>query len=163
VIGIGNPLRGDDAVGLLVARRVRELAHPEVEVVELEGEPARLIDAWQGARLVVVVDAVKSDAQEGAVMRFDATAGPLPPSLSATSTHALGLGDAVEIARALDRLPERLIVFGVEGTRFQPGSDLSPAVAAAVQAVAEAVLREREPVDAAPSALTGGQPRKGSK
>ena len=44
------------------------------------------------------------------------------------------------------------MVFGVEGTRFQAGSDLSPAVAAAVQAVAEAVLREREPVDAAPSA-----------
>jgi hydrogenase maturation protease len=152
VIGIGNPLRGDDAVGLLAVRRVRELADPEVEVVELEGEPARLIDAWQGARLAVVVDAVKSDAPGGAVVRFDATAGPLPPSLSATSTHALGLGDAVEIARALDRLPERLIVFGVEGTRFQAGSDPSPAVAAAVQAVAEAVLREREPVDAAPSA-----------
>ena len=120
--------------------------------MELEGEPARLIDAWQGARLAVVVDAVRSDAPEGAVMRFDATAGPLPLSLSATSTHALGLGDAVEIARALDRLPERLIVFGVEGTRFQAGSDLSPAVAAAVQSVAEAVLRERGPVDAAPSA-----------
>jgi hydrogenase maturation protease len=162
VIGIGNPLRGDDAVGLLAARRVRELADPEVEVMELEGEPARLIDAWQGARLAVVVDAVKSDAPGGAVMRFDATASPLPPSLSATSTHALGLGDAVEIARALDWLPERLIVFGVEGTRFQAGSDLSPAVAAAVQAVAEAVLRERGPVDAAPR-LTGGQPRKGSK
>jgi hydrogenase maturation protease len=152
VIGIGNPLRGDDAVGLLAARRVRELADPGVEVMELEGEPARLIDAWQGAGLVVVVDAVKSHATEGRVMRFDATAGPLPPSLSATSTHALGLGDAVEIARALDRLPKRLIVFGVEGTRFQAGSDLSPAVAAAVQSVAEAVLRERGPVDAVPSA-----------
>jgi hydrogenase maturation protease len=144
VIGIGNPLRGDDAIGLLVARRVRELADPEVEVMELEGEPARLIDAWQGARLAVVVDAVKSDAPGGAVMRFDATAGPLPPSLSATSTHALGLGDAVEIARALDRLPKRLIVFGVEGTRFEAGSRPSPAVAAAVQAVADAVLRERD-------------------
>ena len=98
VIGIGNPLRGDDAVGLLVARRVRELAGPEVEVMELEGEPSRLIDAWQGARLVVVVDAVKSGAAEGAVMRFDATAEPLPPpcrspprtpSASATRSRSL--------------------------------------------------------------------------
>ena len=147
VIGIGNPLRGDDAIGLFVARRVRELADPRVEVLELEGEPARLIDAWQGTRLAVVVDSVKSDPPGGAVMRFDATAGPLPPSLSATSTHALGLGDAVEIARALDRLPERLIVFGVEGTRFQAGSDLSPPVAATVPAVADAVLRERDRAD----------------
>jgi hydrogenase maturation protease len=153
VIGIGNPLRGDDAIGLLVARRVRELAaDPKVEVVELEGEPARLIDAWHGAGLAVVVDAVRSDAPEGAVMRFDATADPLPSSVSASSTHALGLGEAIEIARALDRLPERLVVFGVGGTRFEAGSDLSPQVAAAVQAVAEAVLQEPGRVNAAPKA-----------
>ena len=152
MIGIGNPLRGDDAIGLLVARRVRELADPEVEVMELEGEPARLIDAWQGAGLAVVVDALKSGASEGAVTRFDAAADPLPPSVRASSTHALGLGEAIEIARALDRLPERLVVFGVEGTRFQAGSDLSPAVAAAIEPVAEAVLRERERANAAPQA-----------
>jgi hydrogenase maturation protease len=152
VIGIGNPLRGDDAIGLLVARRVRELADPEVEVIEMEGEPARLIDAWQGARLAVVVDAVKSEATEGTVIRIDATTDPLPPSLSAPSTHALGLGDAIEIARALDRLPPQLIVYAIEGTRFQAGSDVSPAVAAAGEAVAEAVVRELERADAAPKA-----------
>jgi hydrogenase maturation protease len=152
VIGIGNPLRGDDAIGLLVARRVRELAEPEVDVIEMEGEPARLIDAWQGARLAVVVDAVKSNAAEGTVIRIDATADPLPPTLSAPSTHALGLGDAIEIARALDRLPPQLIVYAIEGTHFQAGSDVSPAVAAAGQAVAEAVLREPERADAAPKA-----------
>jgi hydrogenase maturation protease len=152
VIGIGNPLRGDDAIGLLVARRVRELVDPEVEVMELEGEPARLIDAWQGAGLAVVVDALKSDAPEGAVVRFDATADPLPPSVSASSTHALGLEEAIEIARVLDRLPEHLVVFGIQGSRFQAGSDLSPAVAAAIEPAAEAVLRERERADPAPQA-----------
>ncbi len=142
VIGIGNPLRGDDAIGLLVARRVGELADPGVQVIELEGEPARLIDAWQGAGLAVVVDAVCSGAHPGAVTRFDATADPLPASVSASSTHALGLGEAIEIARALDHLPERLIVLGVEGARFEPGSSLSPGVAAAIDPVAAAVLRE---------------------
>jgi hydrogenase maturation protease len=142
VIGIGNPLRGDDAIGLLVARRVRELADAQVEVMELEGEPARLIDAWQGAGLAVIVDAVKSQAAAGTVMRIDATADPLPPLLSASSTHALGLGDAIEIARALNRLPPRLIVYAIEGTRFEAGSEISPAVAGTVQDVAEAVLLE---------------------
>ena len=150
VIGIGNPLRGDDAIGLLVARRVRELGDPELEVMELEGEPARLIDAWQGSHLTVVVDAVKTGAAQGTVIRIDATADPLPPSVSASSTHALGLGEAIEIARALDRLPRHLIVFGIEGTRFAAGSGLSPAVAAAIEPAAEAVLRERERADATP-------------
>jgi hydrogenase maturation protease len=147
VIGIGNPLRGDDAIGLLVARRVRELAGPEAEVIELEGEPSRLIDAWHGARLAVVADAVKSGAAVGSVLRFDASADPLPPSLSVTSTHALGLGDAIEIARSLDLLPPRLIVYAIEGARFEAGAELSPAVAAAVEPVAEGVVREREPAD----------------
>ncbi len=146
VIGIGNPLRGDDAAGLLVARRVRDLAAPGVEVVELEGEPGRLIDAWEEAALVVVVDAVRSGGEEGSVVRFDATAGPLPAAVGASSTHALGLGDAVEIARALGRLPARLVVYGIEGARFEPGAGLSPAVAAAVDAAVDAVLSEREAV-----------------
>lgn len=144
VIGIGNPLRGDDAIGLLVARRVRELAGPEVEVLELEGEPGRLIDAWQGAETAVVVDAVRSGAVEGAVLRFDASAEGLPASVAAASTHALGLGDAIEIARALGRLPGRLIVYGVEGARFEAGATVSEPVAAALEEAAEAVLRERE-------------------
>jgi hydrogenase maturation protease len=148
VIGIGNPLRGDDAIGLLVARRVRELAGPEVDVIELEGEPSRLIDGWQGVRLAVVVDAVRSGATEGSVIRFDATADPLPLSLSVTSTHALGLGDAIEIARSLDLLPTRLIVYAIEGTRFQAGAEVSPAVAAVVEAVAADVVREGEPAGA---------------
>jgi hydrogenase maturation protease len=152
VIGIGNPLRGDDAVGLLVARRVRELADAGVEVIELEGEPARLIDAWEGARLAVLVDAVSSGAPEGTVMRFDAGADALPASVSASSTHALGLGDAIEIARALDRLPERLIVFGIEGSGYVAGSEPSPAAAAAIQPAAEAVLREQTRADVAPDA-----------
>jgi hydrogenase maturation protease len=143
VIGIGNPLRGDDAAGLLVARRVRELAGADVEVRELEGEPSRLIDAWQGAVTAVVADAARSGAAPGTVMRFDATEGPLPPSVSATSTHALGLGDAIELARVLGRLPSRLIVYAIEGARFGAGDALTPAVAAAVETTAEAALDER--------------------
>ena len=142
MIGVGNPLRGDDGVGLLVAQRVRELAGPEVEVLELEGEPSRLIDAWEGADTAAVVDAVSSGAEAGTVMRFEAHEEPLPASLAAFSTHALGLGDAIEIARALGRLPRRLIVYAIEGARFEAGARPSPAVAASVDRAAEAVLGE---------------------
>jgi hydrogenase maturation protease len=149
VIGIGNPLRGDDAAGLAVACRVRELAGGEVEVRELEGEPTRLIDAWRDASTAVVVDAASSGAAPGTVMRFDATEGPLPPFLAATSTHALGLGDAVEIARALRRLPPRLIVYAIEGARFEAGEGLTPAVSKAVETAAEAALGERHAAERA--------------
>jgi len=144
VVGIGNPLRGDDAAGLLVARRAHEL-DPRLDVLELEGEPSRLIDAWQEADPVVVVDAVSSGAEPGTVMRFDATAEPLPASLSAASTHALGLGEAIEIARALDRLPARLVVFAIEGAGFEAGREPSPEVRAAIEPTARRVLAEARP------------------
>jgi hydrogenase maturation protease len=90
-----------------------------------------------------VIDAVSSGAEPGTVHRFDASRTPLPASLRrASSTHALGLAEAIELGRALDRLPARVIVYGIEGERFEAGAALTPAVAAAVEAVAAAVQRE---------------------
>jgi len=133
VVGIGNAARGDDAAGLIAARRLRGLEH--------EGDPVALLDAWQGAEVAVVIDAVRSGAAPGTVHRFDASRTPLPAALrSSTSTHAVGLAEAIELGRALARLPPRLIVYGIEGERFDAGDGLTPAVAAAIGAVAAAVL-----------------------
>jgi hydrogenase maturation protease len=129
VIGVGNAARGDDAAGLIAARRLGGLEH--------EGDPVALLDVWRGAELAVVIDAVSSGAEPGTVHRFDATSAPLPARLrGSTSSHALGLAEAIELGRTLGRLPGRLIVYGIEGERFEAGTELTPAVAAAVEAVA---------------------------
>ena len=131
MIGLGNAARGDDAAGLIAARRLHGVEH--------EGEPLGLLDVWDGVESVVVIDAVRSGAVPGTIHRFDA-AEPLPAALTgSTSTHALGLAETVELARALGRLPERLTVYGIEGERFEAGTDLTPAVSAAVDAVVNAV------------------------
>jgi hydrogenase maturation protease len=141
-VGMGNPLRGDDIAGLLVARSLRERGADGVEVRELEGEPVDLIEAWEGAGLVLVADAVASGAEPGEVHRIDAGAEPLPVTLAGPSTHALGLAEAVELGRALERLPERLVVYGIEGARFEAGAEPSAAVLGAVERVADAALEE---------------------
>jgi len=129
VIGLGNAARGDDAAGLLAARAVGG--------VELEGDPSALLDLLDGAPAATLVDAVASGAAPGTVHRFDASAEPLPASLrSSTSTHAIGLADALELARALGRLPRRVIVYGIEGAAFAAGDAVTPAVARAVEHVA---------------------------
>jgi hydrogenase maturation protease len=153
VIGVGNALRGDDVAGLLVARRVREL-EGALDVVELEGDPSRLLEAWREADDVAVVDAVASGAKPGSVIRFDAAAGPLPLELASSSTHALGIGDAVELARALGRLPGRLVVYAIEGANFEVGSGASAAVRGAVDGVARSIVAELSNA----ATLTGGPP-----
>lgn len=149
VVGLGSPDRGDDAVGPLVARAVAAAGVPGVEVVEQE-DPTALVELCCGRDLLVVVDAVRSGAEPGSVMVLEVGAGSGPLSEAAWrctgrgGTHAFGLGPAVELARALGRLPERVVVVGVEAESFEHGEPLSPAVAEAVQAAAETVRRAVE-------------------
>jgi hydrogenase maturation protease len=142
VIGLGNEYRRDDAVGLVVARRLREAAPESVLVLEETGEGASLLESWQDADTVILIDAVQSGAAPGTLHRLDARERPIAKKFFRFSTHAFGLAEAVELARALGRLPPRLVVYGVEGRSFEAGVGLSPEVEAAVQVVVERVLGE---------------------
>lgn len=142
VIGVGNAYRGDDAVGLAIAEQLRERRPDNVTVIDCEQEPTRLLDAWQAADVALVVDAAASGAPPGTVHRFDATSGRVPARVFRSSTHAFGVGDAVELARALGRLPERVVVYGIEGADFTAGSGLSAPVAAAVPRVVDDLEEE---------------------
>ena len=142
MLGIGNAWQGDDAAGLVTARRMRELAPAGVDVRELEGEPVSLVEAWGGAESVFIVDAVRSGAAPGTVHRLDATHEPLPATLSAASTHTLGVGEAIELARALGRLPARIVLYGIEAESIAAGADLTPAVARGVDEAVERLLEE---------------------
>jgi len=156
VIGVGNEFRRDDGIGPEVLSRLDGRAADSVRLVASDGEPARMIEAWTGARLAVVIDAV---------LACPPTRAHLPPPTSpcagrlhrivvdrasaadvhAVSTHGLGLGQSVALARALDRMPERLIVHAVEVTDVGHGVGLTPAVAAAADALTAAVLRDLPP------------------
>jgi hydrogenase maturation protease len=135
LIGIGNRYRRDDAAGLEVARRLRKAHPPGVKFFEEEGEPATLIETWSEVEEALVVDAVSSGARPGTLHRFDPIAEPLPLEFFRSSTHVMGIAEAVELARELNRLPGRLVVYGIEGESFDAGEGLTPAVQDAVAAL----------------------------
>jgi hydrogenase maturation protease len=143
VIGVGNDLRGDDGAGLLVARKLAGTCG-DVRVVECEGEPVAMLDLWGGCERAIIVDATQSGGAPGTIRRIAARAGPLPPGLAGTSTHLLGVADAVELARALGRLPATTIVYGIEGASFETGAGVSEVVEVAAERVAAAIRRELE-------------------
>jgi len=142
LVGVGNAYRSDDGVGLVVAERVRLRVPAGVEVTLCEQEASRVLDAFEGADAAVIVDAVASGAEPGELHRFDAAATPVPARAFGSSTHAFGVGEAIELARALGKLPPAVVVIGVEGKEFAAGEGLSEPVEAAVEPAAEAVLRE---------------------
>lgn len=139
VLGIGNRLRRDDGVGPWVVEALRGRL-PDADLRVPGDNGFALLEALSGTDAALVVDAVQSDAAPGTVRRFDAAAGPLPQDALRCSTHALGVAEAVELARALGELPRRLTVYGIEGADFSTGEGLSPAVAAAAAALVEELL-----------------------
>jgi len=137
VIGLGNDYRGDDAIGRVVVRRLKAIGGDNVIVVEESGEGAALIETWKGADFAILIDAVHSGGAAGTIHRFDAAAQPIPSRLFHYSTHAFSVAEAVELARALNQLPAKLIVYGIEGKTFGPNVGLS----IEVERAAEEILR----------------------
>lgn len=143
VIGVGNTFRGDDGVGPAAAARLQEMALPGVTVLEQSGEGTSLIAAWENAAYVIVIDAVQSGAEPGMIHRLDVSDKPIPAHYgSRFSGHAFGVAGAVEMARLLGKMPERLIVYGIEGLAFATGQGLSLAVEAGVATAVQQIHRE---------------------
>ncbi|GAA1031805.1 hydrogenase maturation protease [Virgisporangium ochraceum] len=136
VIGIGNPFRRDDGAGPAVVDLLRGRL-TGVEFVVCDGEPTTVIDAWTGAGRAVVVDATRTaDGEAGRIHRF-ATGHPSATRAGITASHAADLGDTVALARALDRMPDTLLVYTVEVADVCYGTGMSPAVVAATGRLAD--------------------------
>lgn len=142
IIGVGTKYSGDDAVGLVVAERLRARPPDLATVITHEGEGVSLMELLAGFQTAILIDAMSSGAEPGSVRRFDANAQLLSSRMFRHSTHAFGVADAIELGRALRQLPPRVIVYGAEGRNFEAGRCLSPEVEAAVPGIVERVLDE---------------------
>ena len=142
LIGVGNAFRGDDAVGIYVAQQLASRDLSEVVVEVQSGEGATLIDCWQSHDRVYLIDAVAPNGSPGQIYRIEAHQEPIKTGLFHSSTHAFSVLDAIELSRALDTLPEELIVYGIEGGHFGEGVDLSREVMTAAERVIEKIFQE---------------------
>ncbi len=142
VIGVGNRWRRDDAAGLEVIDALRERVDDSVSLVESDGEPTRLLDAFERAPRVIMVDAVVTgDHPPGTVHRL--TDEELPDQMGiGQSSHLVQLVETIELGKLLGRLPNGLTLIGIEATDFDNGKGMSAPVAAGVLAAVENLLVE---------------------
>jgi hydrogenase maturation protease len=137
IIGVGNEERQDDGVGLLVARNLKPMKG--VTVAESSGEITQLMELWEGSSHVIAIDALSSGGAAGTIMRFEAHREPLPTEEFHSSTHSFSLPEAIELARAMGQLPEWFLVYGIEGSIFAMGRELSPQLEKAKTALTEEI------------------------
>lgn len=128
VIGIGNEFRSDDGLGVYAVRELKRRGLPGCMIAEQTGEGTALLETWQGYDCTVLIDAIASGGTPGEVHRIDCLAGVVPHSLFQSSSHTFGVAEAIALGRSLGALPRILVLYGIEGSRFEQGSGLSDEV-----------------------------------
>ena len=140
VLCCGHMDRGDDAIGPLCAAALEEL---KVPTRTLEGASSQLMDAFQQAEHVIVVDAIVSGKVAPGTLHVSESADPqFAPETARCSANGLGLHQAVRLARALHCLPESLTLMGLEATQFDWASTLSAPIAASMPQLIAAVMQQ---------------------
>jgi len=139
VIGCGNVLRGDDAAGPELVRRLRETG-PPAEVRCVDGGTGGLDAVFQmrGAERVIFVDACRSGGEPGMVYEVPGEEVENLPPLSGINLHALRWDHAIALGRRLlaEDYPRRVTAYLIEGRQFEIGASLSPEVDDAVSRLA---------------------------
>ena len=141
VIGLGNPYRRDDGVGVAVAAALEELAMPNVRVLSGINEPMGLLEAWSGSGLAIVIDAAVAPGSVPGRVRRCALAD-LAATGAGLSSHRVDVPGTHALGQALGRVPDALVVFTVEVADTGHGVGLTPRVADAVPAVVRMALAE---------------------
>ena len=107
VIGLGNPDRGDDAVGALVVRSLAGRLPGDVTLRERSGDMLALLDDWAGYDAVICIDAAAPSGAPGRIHRLDPAVDTLERDFAFASSHAYGLAEAVALAGQLGLMPPR--------------------------------------------------------
>jgi hydrogenase maturation protease len=142
VLGLGNPMRADDAVGMLALEAMGTDPRLSAEVRLIEGGTLGLdlLHPLEGVTHLLALDAIDGGAPPGTLLRF---AGERIADLpAAKSVHLLGFTDLIGAMRLTGNVPGEIVVLGVQPERIAWGTELSSTVAAAVPPLLDAAFSQ---------------------
>jgi len=143
VLGLGNSLLKDDAIGLILVKKLSErVNHPEIEFKTSEKVGLNLIEYLKGYEQAIIIDAIITGKKAvGEIIEFSLDQLPVSPRLR--SPHDADFKSAVELARRTGlKMPEEIIILGVEildNLTFEP--NLSEELSSKIPHLVDAVLK----------------------
>ena len=152
VIGCGNLLRGDDAVGPVLVRRLLERGLPDdTEVADGGTSGMDVAFRMRGADRVILVDAAATGGEPGSLYRMLGSDVEQLPDLAALNLHSFRWDHALAFARWLlrddpDGYPDEVVVYLIEAASFEFGEPLSEPVAAAMDRLVDRLCTELAPL-----------------
>jgi len=140
VLGIGNLIRGDDGLGVHVARALTARGCPDgVEVLDGGTAPLDALAAVGSVRRLVIVDAADLGEAPGTVRALSPD-DLIPATGDSVSLHDLDLIWALNVLRLTGQEPREVVIVGVQPASMDWSTELSPAVAARLEDAIDAVL-----------------------
>jgi len=141
VLGIGNPLMGDDGVGIQAVEMLRTHQLPGHIHLEAIATPGWELPNWlEGWHSVILIDAVQMGQTPGTWRKFQPEEVRFLASHNELSLHHSNLADGLALVEALDVLPESVTLYGVEPERVDLGSEVSPSVNACIHDLVTNIL-----------------------
>ena len=143
VLGLGNLLLEDDGVGssAVALLNARYVAPAGARVFDGGTLGLALLPYLEDADAVILVDAVRTDAAPGTLVRLDGDEVP-PAVATRLSPHQVGVADLLDGARWLGRYPRRLVLVGLVPASMELAVELSAAVAPALPDLVERIVAE---------------------
>ena len=133
ILGIGNTLLTDEAVGVRVVEALQDAYDlpPEVQAVDAGTSSMDMLDVIADVDLLVVLDALKAGKPLGTVVRLSGDEVPVF-FRKKLSPHQVGLSDVLASLEFAGCRPKDIVVIGVEADTFELGLEMTPAIAARV-------------------------------
>lgn len=145
VLGIGNPLMGDDGAGIRAAQLLNSQHLPSNVNVEEAGLPGwGLPSLFENHTNVILIDAIEMSESPGTWRIFRPEDVRFIMENDTLSLHQPGLAAGLSLAEALEMLPENLTLYGIQPANLTPGNGLSPEVEDSLQQVVASVLKDIE-------------------
>ena len=144
VLGLGNPILSDDAVGLRVVKELEgRVDQQEVTLIETSVAGLGMLDFLTGYDRAIIIDAIQTvGGQAGQIYRLDPEA--LDFTRHAASPHDVNLATALELGKRLElSLPQQIIIFAIEVADASTFSEeCTPEVRRAIPACVEMIIQE---------------------
>lgn len=146
MLGLGNPLMGDEGIGVYLVERLADRAadYPSVDFLDAGTGGLSVLHDIEGRRKAILIDCAFMDEKPGAIRRFTPDEVRSRKVLAHQSLHEVDLMRTIEIARQLGQAPEEIVIFGIQPQRVELSQGLSPTLMERTDEYASAVLHELE-------------------
>jgi len=141
VISVGNDLYGDDGIGnavLLVLEQMPEMKN--IELIDGATDALGLIDHFENTEHIILVDAAQMGEVPGTVRVFPKDEVKLNIKMDHLTVHGISLAETFDIAKAVDKLPKKVTIIGVEPKNIGISEKLSDVVTQSIPEIVSHII-----------------------